>query len=78
VIIIRINIRHFVLYFQGHFVRALGEIGDKDTENEVLLLEHDVPHSKFSEAVLSCLPKLPWVITENVSGIFFFLSNFRP
>jgi exoribonuclease R len=73
-IIIKIHLRHFVLYSQGHFVRALGKIGDKDTENEVLLLEHDVPHSKFSEAVLSCLPKLPWVITEKVSGIFFFLS----
>lgn len=63
-----------MLYFQGHFVRALGKIGDKDTENEVLLLEHDVPHSKFSEAVLSCLPKLPWVITEKVSAIFFFFQ----
>lgn len=50
-------------YPVGHFVRALGKIGDKETENEVLLLEHDVPHSNFSEAVLSCLPKLPWVIT---------------
>lgn len=51
-------------YPMGHFVRALGNIGDKDTENEVLLLEHDVPHSKFSEQVLSFLPKLPWVITD--------------
>ncbi|KAJ1531623.1 hypothetical protein ONE63_000295 [Megalurothrips usitatus] len=51
-------------YPLGHFVRALGNIGDKATENEVLLLEHDVPHSKFSEQVLSFLPKLPWVITE--------------
>ncbi|EZA55948.1 hypothetical protein DMN91_010758 [Ooceraea biroi] len=51
-------------YPLGHFVRALGNIGDKDTENEVLLLEHDVPHSRFSEAVLSFLPQLPWVITE--------------
>ncbi|TRY61520.1 hypothetical protein TCAL_13903 [Tigriopus californicus] len=50
-------------YPQGHFVRALGPIGDKATENEVLLLEHDIPHSKFSEAVLACLPELPWVIT---------------
>jgi exosome complex exonuclease DIS3/RRP44 len=50
--------------FQGHFVRKLGEIGDKDTENEVLLLEHDVPHSDFSEAVKSFLPKLPWVISD--------------
>lgn len=47
-------------------MRALGEIGDKDTENEVLLLEHDVPHTKFSEAVLGCLPQLPWKITEEV------------
>lgn len=54
-------------YPNGHFVRALGPIGDKDTENEVLLLEHDVPHSRFSDAVLSFLPKLPWIITENVS-----------
>jgi len=53
-------------YPLGHFVRALGNIGDKNTENEVLLLEHDVPHSRFSEAVLSFLPKLPWVITEAV------------
>ena len=47
-------------------MRKLGTIGDKETENEVLLLEHDVPHSKFSEAVLSFLPKMPWTITEEV------------
>ena len=51
-------------YPLGHFVRALGPIGDKATENEVLLLEHDIPHSGFSEAVLDCLPSLPWVITD--------------
>ncbi|KZC14228.1 PREDICTED: exosome complex exonuclease RRP44 [Dufourea novaeangliae] len=51
-------------YPLGHFVRALGEIGDKATENEVILLEHDVPHSRFSDAVLSSLPKMPWCITE--------------
>lgn len=39
-------------------------MGDKATENEVLLLEHDIPHSSFSEAVLECLPKLPWEIKE--------------
>lgn len=54
-------------YPQGHFVRALGPLGDKETENEVLLLEHDVPHSKFSKEVLSFLPKLPWCITEEAS-----------
>ncbi|CAH1778412.1 unnamed protein product [Owenia fusiformis] len=51
-------------YPQGHFVRKLGAIGDKETENQVLLLEHDVPHSKFSENVLRCLPSVPWTITE--------------
>lgn len=50
-------------------MRALGKIGNKDTENEVLLIEHDVPHSNFSEAVLSFLPKLPWLITPEVSVV---------
>ncbi|CAL4156656.1 unnamed protein product, partial [Meganyctiphanes norvegica] len=48
----------------GHFVRVIGNIGDKEAENEVVLLEHDCPHTKFSEAVLNCLPKMPWIITE--------------
>ncbi|KAH8268133.1 hypothetical protein KR026_000560 [Drosophila bipectinata] len=51
-------------YPHGHFVRALGPLGDMATENEVILLEHDVPHCKFSEEVLSFLPKMPWTITE--------------
>ncbi len=34
-------------YPLGHFVRSLGAVGDKATENEVLLLEHDVPHSRY-------------------------------
>ncbi len=45
----------------------MGKVGDKSTENEVLLLEHDIPHSKFSEAVLDCLPELPWIITPEVN-----------
>ena len=48
-------------------MRVIGEIGDKETENEVILLEHDCPHTKFSESVLKCLPSLPWTITEKVS-----------
>lgn len=59
-------------YPNGHFVRALGPLGDKDTENEVLLLEHDVPHSKWSEEVLACLPRMPWIITNEVSGYFVY------
>ena len=41
-------------------MRTLGEIGDKETENEVLLLEHDIPHTAFSQRVLSCLPNADW------------------
>lgn len=43
-------------YPLGHYVKSLGNIGDKDTENQVLLLEHDVPHLSFTEAVINCLP----------------------
>lgn len=49
----------------GHFVRVLGEIGDKETETEVLLLEHNVPHQSFSTAVLADLPQMPWCITDD-------------
>ncbi|GAB1299143.1 Exosome complex exonuclease RRP44 [Apodemus speciosus] len=48
---------------KGHFVKNLGDVGEKETETEVLLLEHDVPHQPFSQAVLSFLPKMPWSIT---------------
>ena len=51
-------------YPLGHFVKVLGEIGDKETENEVLLLEHDVPHQSFSTSVLEDLPQMPWGITD--------------
>ncbi|ETE62138.1 Exosome complex exonuclease RRP44, partial [Ophiophagus hannah] len=49
---------------EGHFVKNLGEAGDKETETEVLLLEHDVPHQPFSQAVLSFLPQMPWSISD--------------
>jgi len=48
-------------------VRSLGKIGERDAENEVILLEHDVPHSKFSDEVLGCLPKETWTISATVS-----------
>ncbi|XP_033956817.1 exosome complex exonuclease RRP44 [Pseudochaenichthys georgianus] len=53
-------------YPNGHFVRTLGSAGDKETEQQVLLLEHDVPHQAFSQAVLSFLPTMPWEITPEV------------
>lgn len=52
-------------YPRGHYVRALGAIGDKNTENELLLLEHDVPHLQFSKQVMKCLPDPDtWSIPE--------------
>ncbi|KJH49006.1 RNB-like protein [Dictyocaulus viviparus] len=47
-------------YPLGHYVRALGKIGDREIENEVLLLENDIPHAPFSDAVLDCLPNVSW------------------
>jgi exosome complex exonuclease DIS3/RRP44 len=43
-------------YPAGHFIRVLGEVGDRETETQVLLLEHDVPFAPFSTKVLSYLP----------------------
>lgn len=45
----------------GHYVRMIGNAGDVNVENEVILLEHDIPYLPFSEQVNACLPKLPWV-----------------
>lgn len=55
------------VYIQGHFVKKLGTIGDKETENDVLLLEHEIPHLPFSTAVLNDLPKETWSISEEVT-----------
>ncbi|KIK77030.1 hypothetical protein PAXRUDRAFT_835134 [Paxillus rubicundulus Ve08.2h10] len=43
-------------YPEGHFVRALGRAEDKETEQESLLLEFDVPYRPFGKAILDCLP----------------------
>ncbi|CAO4376025.1 unnamed protein product [Caenorhabditis nigoni] len=47
-------------YPLGHYVRSIGEMGSRETENEVLLLEHDIPHAPFSDQVIDCLPKEEW------------------
>ncbi|PBJ74085.1 exosome complex exonuclease RRP44 isoform X1 [Trypanosoma cruzi] len=49
----------------GHYVEVLGTIGDKDTEAKVILLENDVPHYDFSEAVYDCLPKGQWSVSKD-------------
>uniref|UniRef100_S4RYC5 CSD1 domain-containing protein n=1 Tax=Petromyzon marinus TaxID=7757 RepID=S4RYC5_PETMA len=49
--------------FQCTSGKGIPECGDKETETEVLLLEHDVPHQPFSQAVLACLPTPTFSIT---------------
>lgn len=43
-------------YPVGHYVRSLGEIGDKDAERESILLEYDVAHDSFSKVITDALP----------------------
>lgn len=51
----------------GHFIKVLGDVGDKATETEMLLLEHDVPYLPFSKAVDACLPTIgdKWVVQDS-------------
>ncbi|XJO75197.1 hypothetical protein BDV3_005914 [Batrachochytrium dendrobatidis] len=53
-------------YPSGHYVRTLGDVGDRATETEVLLLEHDVPYAPFSPLVLRFLPEEgeSWVVRD--------------
>lgn len=51
-------------YPSGHYVRTIGEIGDRDTESEVLLIENDINTKPFSSQVLACLPPLPWSLSS--------------
>ncbi|XP_043726094.1 exosome complex exonuclease RRP44 homolog A [Telopea speciosissima] len=50
-------------YPSGHYVRTIGEIGDRDTESEVVLIENDIDSRPFSAQVLACLPPLPWSLS---------------
>lgn len=51
-------------YPRGHYVKTLGDIGERETETDVLLLEHDIPTLPFTAAVQACLPPLPWSVTQ--------------
>ncbi|KAI8927152.1 hypothetical protein BC831DRAFT_399001 [Entophlyctis helioformis] len=55
-------------YPSGHYVRTLGDVGDRATETEVLLLEHDVPFAPFSPLVLSFLPEEgeSWIVRDDI------------
>lgn len=53
------EVRHQIFFFWKHFNKCccmrIFEIILK-----VLLLEHDIPHGPFSDAVCACLPQVPW------------------
>ncbi|KAL9672529.1 hypothetical protein QQ045_028780 [Rhodiola kirilowii] len=51
-------------YPSGHYVRTIGQIGDRDTETEVVLIENDIDSRPFSSQVLGCLPPLPWSVSS--------------
>ena len=51
----------------GHYVRSLGDIGDREVETDVILLENDIPTAPFSPAVIACLPPADWSITASNS-----------
>lgn len=51
-------------YPSGHYVRTIGQIGDRDTESEVVLIENDIDARPFSTQVLACLPPLPWSVSS--------------
>jgi len=53
------------LYPSGHYVKELGKVGDKATETEALLIQHDVPFHPFSQNVVACLPHANWRLTED-------------
>ncbi|KAI3892292.1 hypothetical protein MKX03_030694 [Papaver bracteatum] len=51
-------------YPSGHYVRTIGDIGDRETESEVVLIENDIDSRPFSAQVLSCLPPIPWSVSS--------------
>ncbi|TXG59235.1 hypothetical protein EZV62_013808 [Acer yangbiense] len=48
----------------GHYVRVIGDIGDRDTESEMVLIENDIDARPFTAQVLACLPPLPWSVSS--------------
>ncbi|GJY38629.1 exosome complex exonuclease RRP44 homolog A [Tanacetum coccineum] len=47
-------------YPSGHYVRTIGDIGDRETETKVVLIENDIDAKPFTSQVLAFLPALPW------------------
>ena len=55
-------------YPSGHYVRTLGPAGDVDAETAALIHEHDIETAPFSDAVMACVPPLPWSLDPGLLG----------
>lgn len=53
----------------GTLVEELGVIGDIETETNALLKDCNFTAEDFSEAVVKCLPPLPYTIPERASDV---------
>ena len=55
-------IGHYIRFpcFHVSIFRSLGQIGDREVETQVLLLEHSIPANVFSKEVMDCLPPADW------------------
>lgn len=43
-------------YPVGHYIKSIGLIGDHEAETQLLLIEHDINTTEWSNSVLQCLP----------------------
>lgn len=56
-------------YPTGHYVRTLGETGDKNVEAEALCIDFEVDTRAFSQKVINCLPPKTWVVRSSSLSI---------
>jgi exosome complex exonuclease DIS3/RRP44 len=52
-------------YPSGHFLSLIGEMGDLNTESEIILLTHQIPHDDFPPSVLEDLPSDDYKIPDS-------------
>jgi exosome complex exonuclease DIS3/RRP44 len=64
-------------YPTGHYVRTLGETGDKNVEAEALCIDHEVDTRAFSQKVINCLPPKTWVVSAPCTLIIKTPNRYR-
>lgn len=58
------KVKYSIRYPSGHYIRELGNIGDKESESEAILLQHDIPFHPFSNNVLQVCVLFATVLTH--------------